>query len=81
MTDDLAQLLQTLHLGRIAAILDAELAHADLPWLPNDVRLSGRRPLALGDCELLCRRSAPAPVRPPCCAWCTSVHTLCAGGG
>ena len=29
MTDELAQLLQTLHLTRIAAILDAELAHAD----------------------------------------------------
>ena len=29
MTDELAQLLTTLHLGRIAAILDAELAHAD----------------------------------------------------
>jgi len=29
MTDELAQLLQTLHLTRIASILDAELAHAD----------------------------------------------------
>lgn len=29
MTDELAQLLQALHLTRIAAILDAELAHAD----------------------------------------------------
>ena len=29
MTDDIAQLLKTLHLGRMAAILDAELAHAD----------------------------------------------------
>jgi len=29
MTDDLAQLLQTLHLGRIATILDEELAHAE----------------------------------------------------
>ena len=29
MTDEIAQLLTTLHLGRIAAILDAELAHAD----------------------------------------------------
>jgi DNA replication protein DnaC len=28
MTDELAQLLKTLHLDRIAAILDAELAHA-----------------------------------------------------
>ena len=33
MTDDLAQLLQTLHLGRIAAILDAELAHAEAEGL------------------------------------------------
>ena len=29
MTDEIAQLLKTLHLGRMAAILDAELAHAD----------------------------------------------------
>ena len=29
MTDEIAQLLTTLHLGRIAAILDAELAHAE----------------------------------------------------
>jgi len=29
MTDDVAQLLKTLHLDRIAAILDAELAHAE----------------------------------------------------
>jgi DNA replication protein DnaC len=29
MTDEIAQLLKTLHLGRIATILDAELAHAD----------------------------------------------------
>jgi DNA replication protein DnaC len=29
MTDEIAQLLKSLHLGRIAEILDAELAHAD----------------------------------------------------
>ena len=29
MTDDIAQLLKTLHLDRIATILDAELAHAE----------------------------------------------------
>jgi hypothetical protein len=29
MTDEIAQLLKSLHLGRIAEILDDELAHAD----------------------------------------------------
>ena len=42
MTDEIAQLLKALHLGKIAAILDAELAHAqkkDLSYQDLVVRL------------------------------------------
>jgi hypothetical protein len=40
MTDEIAQLLKSLHLGRIAEILDAELQNADKSSLSNQELLA-----------------------------------------